>query len=149
MSSRIAAAAAQDAGACATIESTMTADERVLLGIDDLPGNEHAHELEGVEFGDVPFSIIVVHSGPGAGPRLHRHDYAEVFVVESGQATFRLGDEEIVVSDRRIVIAHSMVPHGFRNTGEGELRLIAIHGAPRFGTEWLEGADPIWSSKPR
>jgi mannose-6-phosphate isomerase-like protein (cupin superfamily) len=124
----------------------MSHDERVLLGIDDLPGNEHAHELKGADLGDVPFSIIIVHSGPGAGPRLHRHQYPEVFVVESGEATFRLGDEEIVVNDRRVVVAHPMVPHGFRNTGEGVLRLIAIHGGARFQTEWPEGVDPVWSS---
>ena len=31
---------------------------------------------------------------------------------------------------------------------DGELRLTAIHGASRFDTEWLEGADPVWTSKP-
>ena len=40
------------------------------------------------------------------------------------------------------------VPHGFTNTGEGELRLTAIHGAGRFTTEWLRGPDSVWSSKP-
>lgn len=39
----------------------------------------------GAEHGDVPFSLILVHSRPGVGPKLHRHPYAEVFVVESGQ----------------------------------------------------------------
>jgi mannose-6-phosphate isomerase-like protein (cupin superfamily) len=120
-----------------------------LLTLDELPGNELAHELVGADHGDVPFSIIVVHSSRGAGPKLHRHRYAEVFVVESGEATFRLGSEEIVIDDRRIVIAHPMVPHGFRNTGHGELRLIAIHGSPRFQTEWLEGNDAVWSSDTR
>ena len=119
-----------------------------ILSLDDLPGTPDAHELAGAAFGDLPFSIIVVHSRPEAGPRLHRHPYAEVFVVESGEATFRLGDEEIVVGDRRIVIAYPNVPHGFRNTGTGELRLLAIHGAPDFDTEWLEGRDPVWSTRP-
>jgi len=34
------------------------------------------------------------------------------------------------------------------NSGAGELRLTAIHGASRFNTEWLAGPDPAWSSKP-
>ena len=29
-----------------------------------------------------------------------------------------------------------------------QLRLTAIHGAARFITEWLEGPDPVWTSKP-
>ena len=37
-------------------------------------------------------------------------------------------------------------PHGFTNTGPGELRLTAIHGAGRFDTEWLAGPDPVWTS---
>ena len=39
--------------------------------------------------------------------------------------------------------------HGFVNSGDGELRLTAIHGASRFSTEWLAGNDPTWTSKRR
>jgi quercetin dioxygenase-like cupin family protein len=119
-----------------------------LLDLDDLPRTVHAHEFVGADHGDVPFSIILVHSAPGAGPRLHRHPYPEVFVVESGQATFQLGDDEIVAHGGQIAIAPADVPHGFINTGPGELRLTAIHGAARFDTEWLSGQDPAWASKP-
>lgn len=130
------------------VDGSIDGRRRTVLTLDDLPGSADAHEFVGAAFGDVPFSIIVVHGGPGAGPRLHRHPYAEVFVVESGEATFRLGDEEVAVAGRRIVIARPNVPHGFRNTGAGELRLIAIHGAPDFDTVWLEGRDPVWSTRP-
>jgi quercetin dioxygenase-like cupin family protein len=68
-----------------------------VMEFDDLPSTEHAHEFVGEEHGDVPFSIILVHAPPGAGPRLHRHPYAEVFVVESGEARFQLGDDTMVV----------------------------------------------------
>ena len=37
--------------------------------------------------------------------------------------------------------------HGFINSGDGELRLTAIHGAGQFDTEWLAGPDPAWTSK--
>ena len=96
---------------------------------------------------DEKFSIIVVHSQPGVGPKVHRHPYAEVFVVESGQATFRLGDDEVVVGGGHVVVGPPNVPHGFTNSGTGELRLIAIHGAGRFNTEWLAGDDPAWTSR--
>lgn len=119
-----------------------------LIQLDDLPQTEHAHEFVGADHGDVPFSVILVHSAPGAGPRLHRHPYPEVFVIESGQATIQLGDDEIVASGGQIAIAPANVPHGFTNSGPGELRLTAIHGAARFDTEWLSGHDPAWASRP-
>jgi quercetin dioxygenase-like cupin family protein len=124
-------------------------DSSAIIDFDDLEHSQHSHEFLGAEHGDVPFSIILVHSQPGAGPKLHRHPYAEVFVVESGQATFQLGDETIVVGGGHVVVGPPDVPHGFTNTGTGELRLTAIHGASRFDTEWLSGPDPVWTSGPR
>ena len=70
---------------------------------------------------------------------MHRHPYAEVFVVESGEATFQLGDERIVVHAGQIVVGPPNVPHGFTNSGRDVLRLSAIHGAARFDTKWLSG----------
>jgi mannose-6-phosphate isomerase-like protein (cupin superfamily) len=126
-----------------------TPSEPSIIEFDDLDHSEHAHEFVGAEHGDVPFSVIVVHSAPGVGPRLHRHPYAEVFIVESGQATFQLGDDELVVNGGTVVVGPPDVPHGFVNSGSGELRLTAIHGAGEFDTEWLAGPDPVWTSKPK
>ena len=61
----------------------------------------------------------------------------------------RLGDDEVVVTRGHVVVSPSGVAHGFSNTGTGELRLTAIHGAGRFDTEWLEGDDPVWTTRPR
>jgi hypothetical protein len=36
------------------------------------------------------------------------------------------------------------IAHGFTNTGPGELRVTAIHGHPRFITEWLAEHDGTW-----
>jgi quercetin dioxygenase-like cupin family protein len=118
------------------------------IDFDDLPQTAHAYEFIGADHGDVPFSIILVHAAPGAGPRLHRHPYAEVFVIESGQATVRLGDESVVAHGGQIAIALPGVPHGFTNTGRDELRLTAIHGSGTFDTEWLADRDAVWASKP-
>ena len=68
-----------------------------IVPLDALPHTRHSHEFVGADHGEVPFSIILVHSRPGAGPAIHTHPYAEVFVVDSGQATFVLGDETVVV----------------------------------------------------
>jgi mannose-6-phosphate isomerase-like protein (cupin superfamily) len=117
------------------------------VGLDALEHSEHSHEFVGAEHGDVPFSVILVHSRPGAGPKVHRHPYAEVFIVESGRATFRIGDETVEVEGGHVVVSPAGEAHGFTNTGEGELRLTAIHGAGRFATEWLEEPDEVWTSK--
>ena len=120
-----------------------------IIAFDDLEYTDHSHEFVGAEHGDVPFSIILVHAQPGVGPRLHRHPYAEVFVVEAGQATFRIGDRTVVVNGGHVVVSPPGEAHAFTNTGTSELRLTAIHGGARFNTEWLSGSDPVWSSKPR
>ncbi|TMD27821.1 MAG: cupin domain-containing protein [Chloroflexi bacterium] len=125
----------------------MGRQEGLVFPFDDLPHTAQSHELVGADHGDVPFSVILVHASPGAGPRLHRHPYPEVFIVESGRATFRLDEDEIVVEGGHVVVGPSNVPHGFTNTGTGELRLIAIHGAPAFDTEWLAGVDMAWASR--
>jgi mannose-6-phosphate isomerase-like protein (cupin superfamily) len=120
-----------------------------VIAFDELEPTEHSHEFVGAEHGEVPFSVILVHSQPGVGPKLHRHPYPEVFVVESGRATFRLGDETVVVQGGHVVVGPPDVPHGFVNSGPGELRLTAIHGAGRFDTEWLAGPDDVWTSRPK
>ena len=120
-----------------------------ILRLDELPHTRHSHEFVGEDYGDVPFSIIRVYSRPGAGPAVHTHPYAEVFVVDDGQATFVLGDETVVVEGGHVVVGPPDVPHGFTNTGTGELRLTAIHGSPRFITHWLADRDEEWVSPPK
>ena len=117
-----------------------------IIRFDDLTHSEHSHEFVGAEHGDVSFSVILVHVQPGHGPQAHRHPYAEVFIVESGTATFQIGSERLEVTGGHVVVSPPGEAHSFTNTGEGDLRLTAIHGAGRFTTEWLRGADPVWTS---
>ena len=60
-------------------------------------------------------SFIVV----GAPPRLHRHPYEEVFVVQEGTATFTAGNEIIEARGGQIVVVPAGVAHQFANTGAG------------------------------
>jgi mannose-6-phosphate isomerase-like protein (cupin superfamily) len=96
-------------------------------------------EFEGHEHGGTGISMIFVDAAPGRGPSLHRHEYAEVFIVQEGTATFRVRDEEIEIGAGQVVVVPGGVPHGFVNSGDGPLRQIDIHLNPRFVTEWLEG----------
>ena len=105
---------------------------------DDLPYSGNSHELEGYRHGDAPVCVILFDGPPGSGPRLHRHPYAEVFIVQEGRATFTVADDTIDVNGGQIVVALAGVPHKFINTGSGPLRQIDIHANDRFVTEWLE-----------
>lgn len=117
-----------------------------VVPLDELQHSAHSHEFVGAEHGDVPFSIILVHSGPGVGPKLHQHPYAEVFVVEAGQATFRIGDRTLVVDEpaRRGARVHQ---HGCgRAVPGGDPRPFAVRhrmpGRPRLGLELSTGERP-------
>ena len=87
---------------------------------------------------DANVSIIVVDAPPGGGPKLHRHPYEEVFVVQEGTATFTAGDEKIEVTSGQVVVVPAGVPHKFVNSGSGRLRQVDVHASDRFITEWLE-----------
>lgn len=105
---------------------------------DDLPFSGLSHEIEGYALGGVAASLIFFDGPPGSGPKLHRHPYPEVFVVQEGQATFTVGDATIEATAGQILVAPAGVPHKFVNTGSGPLRQIDIHTSDRFVTEWLE-----------
>lgn len=72
-------------------------------------------------------------------PRLHRHPYAEVFVIQAGQVIFTVGDEAVEATGGQIVIAPAGAPHKFVNTGPERSRHFDIHTSARMITDWLEG----------
>jgi mannose-6-phosphate isomerase-like protein (cupin superfamily) len=98
---------------------------------------ETSYEFEGRHH-EAGVSFIVIDASPGRGPKLHRHPYEEVFVVQEGTATFTAGEEVIEASGGQVVVVPAGVPHKFVNSGVGRLRQIDIHASERFITEWLE-----------
>jgi len=109
-----------------------------ILNKDELPYDGNTHEFQGYLYGDTNVSFIWVEMPPGDGPRLHRHPYAEVFIVQEGQATFTVGSTTLEVKAGHVVIVPPGVPHKFLNSGEGLLKQIDIHVSKQFITEWLE-----------
>ncbi len=108
-----------------------------VISHDALPLSVIAREFVGEDH-DADVTFVMVDAPPGAGPRLHRHPYAEVIIVQEGEATFRVGDRELVVRAGEIVVVAAGEPHAFTNTGAGALRQIDIHASRSFATEWLE-----------
>ncbi len=103
---------------------------------DSLPDSGSSYRFDGVDHA-APVSFFLIHSDPGEGPELHRHPYAETFVIEEGEATFTVGEEEIVARAGEIVVAPADVPHAFVNSGSGLLRSVNIHPVPEMETTWL------------
>ena len=108
----------------------------------DLPWSEIAHELVGAEHG-LDISLLLVEAPPGRGPALHRHPYAELFVILEGSARFTVNGEEIDAGAGDVLVAEPSEPHAFVNTGAGLLRQIDIHLSPSFSTEWLDMPDGL------
>ena len=105
---------------------------------DALPFSGSSRELEGYLHGETPASLIFFEGPPGSGPSLHRHPYAEIFVLLEGQATFTLGETTVDATGGQILIAPAGVAHRFVNSGSTPLRQIDIHLNDRFATEWLQ-----------
>jgi mannose-6-phosphate isomerase-like protein (cupin superfamily) len=93
--------------------------------------------IKGAEHG-ATISLILDHSDPGNGPRLHRHPYDETWVVIEGHVAFQAGDERHQAGPGDVVIVPAGVAHKFTSTGPGPSRLVCIHANPTVIGEWLE-----------
>jgi len=126
--------------AAASAVTPMTAAMPLRISHDDLAGPPDAHRFIGTHHGGLPISLFLVDAPPGAGPLLHRHPYAEVFVVHAGEARFEIDENRLIATAGDILIAPAMSAHRFTNTGHAQLRITAIHTAPEMATEWLRSA---------
>jgi mannose-6-phosphate isomerase-like protein (cupin superfamily) len=111
-----------------------------IIGADALPHSATARRFEGHEHasGEVDVSFFLVDAPPGGGPGLHTHPYAEVFVIQEGEALFTVGDESVPATAGQIVVVPPGVPHKHVNAGMGRVRHIDIHTRGRMETTWLE-----------
>lgn len=82
--------------------------------------------------------IVNLIESVGDGVRLHRHPYAETFVVRKGKVVFTIGEDKVEGHEGQIIVIAAGVPHGFTNAGSEPLEMIDIHENGKFITEWLE-----------
>ncbi|MDQ0727316.1 cupin domain-containing protein [Microbacterium sp. W4I20] len=86
-----------------------------------------------------PVSIIREYATtPGSGPRLHRHPYAETFVIHRGRALFTVADGQVVGVGGQILVVPALVSHRFEVLDGGTYEATHVHANDRFITEWLE-----------
>jgi quercetin dioxygenase-like cupin family protein len=89
--------------------------------------NESAWRFEGRHHaGGAALSFFLTTFAPGDGPPLHLHPYAEVFLVEEGEATFTVDGSPVVVEGGNVVVVPGDTPHAFVNSGGGTLRVISM-----------------------
>ena len=88
------------------------------------------------------FEVIELHFGPdfeGVDPHSHA-DHIDSFYVLDGEAEFTVGGDVFRAGPGGYVAAPIGVVHGFRNAGDGELRMLNIH-TPNVGfAQRLRGA---------
>jgi mannose-6-phosphate isomerase-like protein (cupin superfamily) len=74
----------------------------------------------------------------GQGASLHRHPYAEVFLVQEGKVAFVVGSETVIVNSGNVVIVPALTPHKFTNVGTTPLRMCGIHPTTEIIQHQLE-----------
>jgi len=67
----------------------------------------------------------------GVVPR-HTHPVEEVLIFLAGEGIAAYGDESTTVGPGITLYIPAGEPHGFRNTGAGELRVLLIFPTPEF-----------------
>jgi quercetin dioxygenase-like cupin family protein len=107
-----------------------------VIPIEDLRHTPTAALFEGGD--DLGISIVVTGYERGQGVSLHVHPYPEVFVVQTGTATFTIGDDELTVDGGSIVVAPGQTPHGFKSAGDDKLRVVSVHPNGRVEQTDLE-----------
>ena len=110
----------------------------IVVNKDELQNSENTSEFQGYLHGDTDISFILVDMQPGEGVQLHQHPYQEIFIIQEGVATYRVGTTTLQARAGQIIIAEANTPHKFVNSGEGRLRQVDIHLSKRFITQWLE-----------
>jgi mannose-6-phosphate isomerase-like protein (cupin superfamily) len=109
-----------------------------IVNSDELARSGDTFEFEGYLHGNAGMSVILVDMPPGEGPKLHKHPYEEVFIIQEGTANYTIGAITLEATAGQIAIVPAEVPHKFINSGSGRLRQVDIHHSPRFITQWLE-----------
>jgi len=104
-------------------------------GRDD--GEDWAENYEELPGGANISIILESTTQEGAGPRLHRHPYAETFIIRRGSATFTVETQQLVAHAGQVLVVPADTAHAFR-TGPDGYEGVHIHAGPRFVTEWLE-----------
>jgi quercetin dioxygenase-like cupin family protein len=82
------------------------------------------------EVGARSMSIWTTYHEPREVVPLHTHEYEEIITVIAGEAVMTVAGESAPVSADMSVIIPPRTPHGYKNAGDGILRMIASFPVP-------------------
>jgi len=113
------------------VAPSMTSTKDFALTKDDLvvinPGpGEYVHVMEGQRHGYQNLTIGITYTAPGGAPPMHTHVGEEAHVLLEGTILYALGDEVFTMEAPYIVNIPPMVPHSFKNLGDGVAELVVI-----------------------
>jgi mannose-6-phosphate isomerase-like protein (cupin superfamily) len=78
------------------------------------------------EVGASSLSVWIACNTPGEIVPLHTHEVEEVLTFIAGEGIATVGDETVAVHANMSIVVPPSVPHGYRNTGSGPLRVVAV-----------------------
>ena len=97
---------------------------------DELPERAGGRVFAGAEHG-AGVTVVLIELEAGAQEDWHHHPVAEVVVVQSGSATYFLGERQArIVRRDEVVRIPAGVRHRVLNTGREPFRAVGVHGAP-------------------
>ena len=70
--------------------------------------------------------IVLLAFAPGQGLPVHTTPVDVFFQVIKGKADIKIGEEEKVVQEGRIVVSPAEIPHTVKNNSEEEIKVLVI-----------------------
>ena len=100
--------------------------------------------FDGTEFGSRVTVLKYVQENFGDGPGLHVHQYDEIFIILSGKALFKIGEDYIEAETGDVLFGPANIPHKFKNIGFTPLKTMDIHLSEKWIQEDLQDAETDW-----
>jgi quercetin dioxygenase-like cupin family protein len=88
-------------------------------------------------------SMVYVELEPGKALGEHTDSPEEVLLVLEGTVEFSVGGETARATKGMIGVVPPMVPHGFRNAGEGIAKVVGFFPAPGVVATFIEPVQPL------
>ena len=98
-----------------------------VVDLADIQFSPTAWLFEGGPRAGVGISMFIVRTPPGGSVELHTHPYPETFLLLEGEGRWTAGEDVVELQPNQMLVVPPETPHGFRNTGRGQLLLVSVH----------------------
>jgi mannose-6-phosphate isomerase-like protein (cupin superfamily) len=94
------------------------------------------------------FGMVEAIMPPQVGPSAHTHSREdETFYVVSGRGEFQLGEKKVICEPGSCIFGPRGVPHGYRNVGDTDLRVLIVYSPGGFENSFRDMADAASSGQ--